>query len=140
MAKGMPNVQFLPNQPRSRLPVFYAAAYGCVVCLKNIPSFSTFIPSKMFEIMAAGRPVIGCVKGEAAKILENSGASVVVPSEDAEKLAGAIGALLDDPKRVNQMSAAGKSFVSQKFRHSVLAQQYLDVLQALTNKKNRPSE
>ena len=57
--------------------------------LRDVPLFATFIPSKMFEYLAAGKAVIGSVAGEAAQILAEAGA-VVVPPEDSDSLAAAI--------------------------------------------------
>ena len=66
--------------------------------LRDVPLFATFIPSKMFEYLAAGKAVIGSVTGEAAQILREAGAAVV-PPEDSVALAGAIGELAADPQR-----------------------------------------
>ena len=52
----------------------------------------------MFEYLAAGKAVIGSVRGEAAEILREAGA-VVVPPEDGAALAGAIRELAADPER-----------------------------------------
>ena len=50
---------------RSRVREYYCASDVCVVPLRQLPLFGTFIPSKMFEIMACAVPVIGAVEGEA---------------------------------------------------------------------------
>ena len=56
-----------------RCPALLAAADICLVPLRDVPLFSTFIPSKMFEYLAAGKAVIGAVTGEAAQILREAG-------------------------------------------------------------------
>ena len=81
-----------------RCPALLAAADICLVPLRDVPLFATFIPSKMFEYLAAGKAVVGSVTGEAAQILREAGA-VVVPPEDSVALAAAIGALAADPER-----------------------------------------
>jgi glycosyltransferase involved in cell wall biosynthesis len=127
-AKGMPNVQFIDSQNKEKVWQFYNLAYIGLVPLKDTPGFSTFIPSKMFEIMASKTPCIGCVRGEAAQIMEQSGGALVVPPEDPEKLADAIKTLIDSDEKAQEMGEAGQKFVSTHFRHSTLAKRYLDAL------------
>ncbi len=57
--RGLSNVRFLPSQPRETVPAWYATADIVLVPLRDIPVFDTFIPSKMFEILACERPIIG---------------------------------------------------------------------------------
>lgn len=133
-AKGMPNVQFVDSQNKERVWHFYNLAYASVVPLKDTPGFSTFIPSKMFEIMASKKPFIGCVRGEAAQIMEQSGGALVVPPEDPEKLADAIKTLVDSDEKVIEMGESGQKFVSNYFRHSILAKRYLDTLLKVAGK------
>ena len=86
---GLGNVTLLPGVPSAEMPALLAAADVCLVPLRKVPLFATFIPSKMFEYLAAGKAVIGSVTGEAAQILAEAGA-VVVPPEDSGSLAAAI--------------------------------------------------
>ena len=60
----------------------YRAADTCVVSLRDDwKSFETTVPSKTYEVLAVGRHVTGIVLGEAKKIIEESGAGAVVPSD-----------------------------------------------------------
>ena len=79
----------LPGVPDGEMPRLLAAADICLVPLRDVPLFASFIPSKMFEYLAAGKAVIGSLAGEAAQILAEAGAAVV-PPEDSESLAAAI--------------------------------------------------
>ena len=76
---GLTNVTLLPGVPHEQMPDLLAAADICLVPLRDVPLFATFIPSKMFECLAAARPVIGAVAGESAQILREAGALVVPP-------------------------------------------------------------
>ena len=97
--RGLENVSFLPAVPRQQVPALYRSADVCLVPLKRVPLFRTFIPSKMFEILACGRPIIASVEGEAAQILEESGAALVIPPEDSGLLAESISRLRADTAR-----------------------------------------
>ena len=133
-AKGMPNVMFIDSQPKERVWQFYNLAYTSIVPLKDTPGFSTFIPSKMFEIMASKKPFIGCVRGEAAQIMEQSGGAIVVPPEDSEKLAAALKTIIDSEEKAIEMGEAGQKFVNNYFKHSILAKRYLTTLLEVAGK------
>lgn len=77
--RGLKNMRFLDSQNKESVRELYAIGDVSLVPLRDIPIFDTFIPSKMFEIMAMGRPIVGSVRGEAAEILERSGGAMVVP-------------------------------------------------------------
>lgn len=134
-ARGVPNVQFLPAVSPSEVWDYYCMADINLVCLKNIPDFEMFIPSKMFEIMAAQSCAVAGLRGEGAEIMTESGCAMVVGSEEPEHMAEAITALLDDPERREIMAAAGRAYVAKHFLHSQLAASYLALMHHLAGHK-----
>ena len=70
--------------------------------MRDVPLFATFVPSKIFEYLAAGRPVVGAVTGEPAAILRAAGAVVVAP-EDPAALAEAIDAETDTERLAHEI-------------------------------------
>ena len=131
---GLRNVTLLPGVPHAEVPALLAAADVCLVPLRDVPLFATFIPSKMFEYLAAGKAVIGSVAGEAAQILHEADA-VVVPPEDAAALAEAIRDLAADPHRRTLMSRAGRRHVVQHYDRATLAEEYRKILNAAVGSK-----
>lgn len=130
-AKGVPNIQFLPGVKHHEVWAYYAMADINMVCLKNIPDFDMFIPSKMFEIMAAGSCAVAGLRGEGAELMRESGCALVVPSEEPDKMAEALTTLLDDPSRRRSMGEAGLAYVKDQFLHSRLAGQYVALMNKL---------
>jgi len=126
---GLENVTLAPAVPPDQVPALLAAADVCLVPLRDVPLFATFIPSKMFEYLAAGKPVIGSVTGEPAQILREAGA-IVVPPEDSRALAGAIASLAADPARLAAMARQGRVYVEKFFDRAELARQYRKILEA----------
>lgn len=120
---GMGNVTLLPGVPRDEVPALLAAADICLVPLRDVPLFTTFIPSKIFEYLAAGKTVLGSVRGEPAEILRTAGAVVVAP-EDTEAIAAALRELAADPERRAEMGRQGRAYVSEHFDRCVLARRY----------------
>lgn len=124
---GLRNVTLRPGVPHEEVPALLAAADICLVPLRDVPLFATFIPSKMFEYLAAGQAVIGSVTGEAGQILREAGA-LVVPPEDSVALADAIRELAISPQRRRAMGRAGRAHVEQCYDRAALAREYRKIL------------
>lgn len=125
---GLSNVTFHGSVAKEEVKDFYALADVCLIPLRDIPLFDTFIPSKMFEIMSMARPIIGSVRGEPANILQASGGAIVVPPEDSQAIAAAILTLQQQPNRCAELSASGRKYVSSHYSRQHLANEYIDVL------------
>jgi glycosyltransferase involved in cell wall biosynthesis len=124
---GLVNVSMHAGVPHCDVPALLAAADICLAPLRFVPLFVTFIPSKIFEYLAAGRAVVGAVAGEAAQILCEAGATVV-PPEDSEALADAISALAADPARRQAMGRQGRAHVERSYDRVALAREYRKIL------------
>jgi len=128
-ARGrLANVEFRPAVAKDEVPDYYAAADVCLVPLRDIPLFDTFIPSKMFEIMGSGRPSVASVAGEAAAILRESGAARVVPPEDVDGIDGALRDLEASPSKREELAARGVEYVRKHYDREVLARRYAAML------------
>jgi glycosyltransferase involved in cell wall biosynthesis len=95
-ARGLDNVTFLPFQPRDQLRWTYASSDVCLVSLK--PGLAGYIvPSKLYPILAAGRPYIAAVEpvSEVAALTQRHRCGVLVDPGDAAQLADAILRLAD---------------------------------------------
>lgn len=121
------NATLLPGVGRDEVPRLLAAADICLVPLRDLPLFRSFIPSKMFEYLAASKAVIGSVRGEPARILAAAGAVVVEP-EDPAALADAVCDLAADPARRTAMGRQGLAYVAEHFDRRALAERYGDIL------------
>jgi glycosyltransferase involved in cell wall biosynthesis len=126
---GLSNVTLLPAVPRDDVPGLLAAADVCLVPLRDVPLFSTFIPSKLFEYLAAGKAVAGSVRGETARILRDAGAVVVEP-EQPDALAKALRTLCADSEARVRMGESGRAYVAEHFDRQHLARRYSDLLSA----------
>jgi glycosyltransferase involved in cell wall biosynthesis len=91
------NVVFMPHQPRPRLAEALSAADVHLCVLR--PEFEGLVhPSKLYGIMASGRPTIfvGDADGESSSILANANAGITVAPGAAKELATAVMKLRDD--------------------------------------------
>ena len=124
---GVTNVSMHSGVPREQVPALLAAADICLVPLRDVPLFSTFIPSKIFEYFAAGKAVVGAVTGEPARILADGGAVVVAPEDDVA-LAEAIRDVAPDQERRRRMGERGRRYVEEHFDRRALARRYRTLL------------
>lgn len=129
--RGLTNVTFHGQRPLDEIPPVLAASDALLVSLSAHPTFDEFVPSKMIDFMATGRPIVLAAAGESARILELAGAGVVVPPEEPEQIAAAVRWLADHPAEAASMGAHGREFARRRLR-SVQAERLEQVLLDVT--------
>jgi colanic acid biosynthesis glycosyl transferase WcaI len=98
--RRLPNVKFIPMQPKEAMAGIWSLCDVALVHLKNSPAFAEVIPSKIFEAMAMGLPIILVApRGEASRIIAEDDAGLWVPAGNPAALAEAASALSADPER-----------------------------------------
>jgi len=122
------NVTFLNEQPRETLPALYRASDIGLVTLRRLPIFTRVLPSKLFELMGTGCPIICSVEGEAAQLVERSGAGVCIEPENPDALREAIVRLRANRAERLAMGRSGEAFVRTNYARNVLAKRYLEAL------------
>jgi len=105
--RGLAGIVMLESQPKERMPALWSVCDATVIPLRNDPLFATVIPSKLFEAVGMGIPVIlSLPEGESSEIVRQGGVGVVVPPESPADLAREIVALRSDPARLAAYRAA----------------------------------
>ena len=117
----------LPGVTHQEVSHLLAAADICLVPLRDVPLFATFIPSKMFEYLAAGKAVIGSVTGEAAQILREAGAWSC-RRRTAWRWPTRSATLAISPQRRQAMGRPGAAYVEQCYDRAALAREYRKIL------------
>jgi colanic acid biosynthesis glycosyl transferase WcaI len=107
--RGLDTVTFGAPVPVREIGDFLQSSHALLIPLRSDPLLEDFIPSKLYDAMAVGRPAIVAAGREAAAIVHETGCGVVVPPEDGTALAGAVRALASDPERARSMGVAGRS-------------------------------
>jgi glycosyltransferase involved in cell wall biosynthesis len=133
-------MHFVGEVPASEIPDVMAGSDISLVVLARKDLFLSVIPSKMFEAMAAGKPVVMGVAGEAAAILEAAQAGVCVEPENVDELVKAIQRLADSPALRTEMGEQGREFVTRHFDRSRLARAYGVFLEHVAGKAPRGVE
>lgn len=130
--ENLPNFTLLPYQPRSLVPQVYGVSDICLVPLKGGTAQETF-PSKIYTIMAAGRPAIVAADqdSELAWVTEESGCGWAVPPDDDQALAEAIERAYHKRSELKQKGKFGREYVVEHHSRQVIARQYDRVIQDL---------
>jgi glycosyltransferase involved in cell wall biosynthesis len=122
------NVTFDAPVPVERVGAFLQSSHALLIPLRNDPLLDDFIPSKVYDAMAVGRPAIAAARGEAASLVQNTGCGIVVPPEDGCALAAAVQALAAHPERAAVLGAAGRRAAPQ-YARSTQVQRLADLLE-----------
>jgi glycosyltransferase involved in cell wall biosynthesis len=121
-------VVFTGQQPKDLMPTVLASSDACLIHLKKCDLFETVIPSKIFETMAMGRPIIMGVLGPARDIILDCQAGLAMEPESAESLVTAVTRLADDRRLTTTLGRAARHRVLTDFNREVLAERLLCLL------------
>lgn len=122
------NVTFVPQQDRNRITKYYAASDLCLVPLRQADLFTKNIPSKIYEVMASGKPILIGAKGESQKLVESAQAGIAVEPDNDVDLSIKISRLADDRDLAQQLGRNGQSYAKRNCSHDDLAVKYLGYL------------
>jgi len=126
--RRLQNVQLIPRQPKERMPALWSLCHVALVPLMDTPVFATVIPSKIFESMGMGVPVLMSVpEGEATSIVRATQSGICVRPEDPRALAQAIIKLADDRDELARLGRCAREGARQ-FSRDKLAASMLGVM------------
>ncbi len=126
-ALGLTRVRFLDPLPKEEMPGLVASADLAIVPLKV--SLPGAVPSKIYEAMGAGIPIVLAAAGEAAEIVRRCEAGVVVAPGDVDGLAAAIRALALDPARRARLGVSGRRAAERDFDRIGIAGRFMKHLE-----------
>lgn len=124
---GLRHVRFLGPRQHADIPALIAAADIVVVALHA--SFADAVPSKLYEALASGRPVVLLASGDAAAIVTGSEAGIVVAPDDRDGLVEALRALAADPVRRERLGANGRAAALRHFDRGRIVDSFVEFLE-----------
>jgi glycosyltransferase involved in cell wall biosynthesis len=127
--RQLANVVLMNQQPKERMPELWSCVDICLVPLSDSSVFQKVIPSKLFEAMAMGIPVLMAMpEGEATRIVREEGCGWVVPAGDGAALAAEIQRLAAVPQEVADMGRRSHE-ASRTFSREAAAQAMCRILE-----------
>lgn len=135
-SRGLDNVLLLGRHPLEEMPGLFARADALLVSLKTNDVFEKTIPGKVQAYLASGRPLLGMINGEAARVIDESGAGFTCASGDAQGLARITLALANtQDMQLRTMGESGREYYLNHFSKSRLLARLEELFQKATLRK-----
>jgi glycosyltransferase involved in cell wall biosynthesis len=123
------NVSFLPPLPKTSMPEALAGADACIAILKPLDEYRLTYPNKVFDYMAAGRPVALAIDGVIHDVVDAAGCGIFSPPGDAAALAESLRTFALDRQKSRFMGLAGRRYLEEQFSRAVIAEKLLAVFE-----------
>jgi glycosyltransferase involved in cell wall biosynthesis len=127
---GLTNVVLRQTVDTNQVGDLLLSCHALLIPLRDHPLLGDFIPSKLYDAMAVGRPAIVAARGEAADFVTEHGFGMVVSPEDGAALADATQRLADDREYATRLGAAGKA-AARDYARSSQAKRLCQLLESL---------
>ncbi|MDC1287115.1 glycosyltransferase family 4 protein [Gammaproteobacteria bacterium] len=135
--RNLNNLHLPGKFPVESMPGFMQQAAVLLVTLADREIFAATVPSKVQAYMAAGRPIVACLNGEGARLVEEAGAGFATPAEDARALADTILKLYRMPAgQRDEMGSSGREYYQRHFNHDDLIDRLIGHLQGVAREKS----
>ena len=128
---NLSNILFLPPVPKAEMSAALAGADACLAILKPIEEYKTTYPNKVFDYMAAGRPVVLAIDGVIRQVVDAALCGVFAQPGDPAALAQAIRQLAADRAASRQMGLSGRDYLEQHFSRSAVAEKLAGLLEEM---------
>ncbi|HMV96084.1 MAG TPA: glycosyltransferase family 4 protein [Anaerolineales bacterium] len=128
------NVTFLPSVPKTEMASALAGADACLAILKPLEEYKTTYPNKVFDYMAAGRPVVLAIDGVIREVVEAAGCGIFAAPGSADEVANAIRQLAADKKESRIMGLQGRDYLQKNFSRAAIGEKLLGLLEDLRSK------
>jgi len=132
-AMGLGNVMFLESVPKDQVVRYWSLLDVSVIHLRKTDLFTTVIPSKLFECMGMGLPVLHGVAGESADIVRRERVGEVFEPENAQQLVEGVLRMRDQSDAFANYQRNGLA-AAKRYDRKNLAQTMLQVLMNLNRK------
>jgi len=129
---GLANVLFLPPLPKTEMAEALAGVDGCLAILKPLEEYKTTYPNKVFDYMAAGRPVILAIDGVIREVVESAECGFFAQPGDPSALAEAIRKLSANKHEARKMGLRGRKYLEDHFSRKVIAEKLISLLKSMS--------
>ena len=137
--RGLGNVEFLEGVPRERVAPILASCDALLLILRRDPLFEITIPSKLYEYMAAGKPILCSVGGEAARLVASARCGLSVEPSNGAALARAVEKLGRAPALRRNMGRRGERCARERFSRERLMADYAEFVEELVSRQRKPA-
>ncbi len=124
------NVTFLDSLPQARMPAILRSADMAVIPLKDLPLFDSAMPSKCFEAMAAGLPIMLSVRGEMAHHINEAECGFTAEPDNLDEIVAAFRKFIAlDSEERKEMGRRGRDYAVRNFSREMITKKLESILQ-----------
>lgn len=134
---GLQNVLFLPPVPKNEIAAVLAGANACIAILKPLELYKTTYPNKVFDYLAAGRPVVLVIDGVIREVVEQAHAGIFVKPGDPAHLTEVLRYLASNPRAAREMGMNGRKFIEDNFNRLSSSNSMLSLMQDMRDEHER---
>ena len=127
--KSLDNVTIAGVRQKSEMADVLAASDACVATLQNIPMFKMTYPNKIFDYMAAKKPIVLGIDGVIRKVVEDGKGGIFVEPGDDQQLADAVVWMFEHQTEANEMGVTGSAYVAEHFNREHHAKDFCDLIE-----------
>lgn len=136
-AYGLTNVIFHGRHPLEEMPKYYQASDAMIASFANNPVLSYTLPRKIQSYLAAGKPVLGTVSGEAARVINEAPCGLASDPEDPVGLAANCIALSEQPAElIKALGEKGRAYYEERYTKRAFFERLEKSLQELKGTKH----
>lgn len=132
---GLTNVTFAGLRSKQDMKAVLGATDACLATLMPIPMFKTVYPNKIFDYLAAGRPIIMSIDGVIREVVEKAQAGRFIEPGRPETIVEAVRAFASDPEGCAAMGRSGRAYVQQHFNRMDHAKAFVELLERVATKR-----
>lgn len=130
-AYGLHNITFADPVPKSQIGDYINASDVCTAVLKKCDTFKTVYPNKVFDYMAAEKPIIIGIDGVARKLVEDAGVGIYTEPENPNAFAEAVEQIKAYLDKSKEFGTGGREFALKNFSREALSRKYLKIVEEI---------
>jgi len=126
------NVEFLNPVPKNKIFEYLQSSEVCIAILKPIELYKTTYPNKVFDYMAAGKPIILAIDGVIREVVESADCGLFCEPGNPQAIANAILEMYNNRKDLEKIGKRGKVYLEQNFDRIMIADKFTDMIEIIT--------
>ena len=125
------NVDFLNPVPKNKIFEYLQSSDVCIAILKPIELYKTTYPNKVFDYMAAGKPIILAIDGVIREVVESADCGLFCEPGNPHAIANAILEMYDNRNELEKFGEHGKVYLEQNFDRIMIAEKFTDMIEKI---------
>jgi len=125
------NVEFLNPVPKNKITEYLQASDVCIAILKPIELYKTTYPNKVFDYMAAGKPIILAIDGVIREVIESADCGIFCEPGNPHAIAKAVLEMYSHRNGLVKIGKRGKAYLEQNFDRMIIAKDFIDMIEKM---------